>query len=429
MLEPTNRAAMLKFLHPGLHIKRWVLLSMLGLVFTSLGIAYLLVQLYRVQPLPDVAAPLTLQFIDRPIRGAIFLVLGLVAMGVGLYKLNVTFAAAFVRRGRGSLLDEIYSSQTRDRGPKIVVIGGGTGLSVALRGLKEHTSHLTAIVTVADDGGSSGRLRRDLGVLPPGDFRNCLVALADVEPLMETLFQYRFSNGSPELDGHSFGNLFLVAMSEVTGNFERALLEASRVLAVRGQVLPSTLWNLTLCAELGDEVVEGESKVSESTQPIQRVFLQPENPPAYPEAVKAIHEADLVVVGPGSLFTSVLPNLLVRGVADALLTTQAVKVYVCNVATQPGETDGFGIADHLAALLRHLPHAENPFDYVVVNDHLGLPMPATGKVLPVAPEAEGLDGRVVVADVVDESNAVRHDATKLAQVLVHLPVRQPTSAS
>jgi uncharacterized cofD-like protein len=316
--------------------------------------------------------------------------------------------------------------RARDRGPKIVVIGGGTGLSVVLRGLKEYTSHLTAIVTVADDGGSSGRLRRDLGVLPPGDFRNCLVALADVEPLMENLFQYRFNNGSPELDGHSFGNLFIVAMSEVTGNFERALQEASRVLAVRGQVLPSTLQNVTLCAELGDAVtVQGETNVSASRVPIERVFLDPASPPAYPEAVKAIHEADLVVVGPGSLFTSVLPNLLVRGVADALINSNALKVYVCNVATQPGETDGFAIADHIDALLRHLPVDENPFDYVVVNDHLGLPLPPTGKVFAVSPDAErDLDTRIVRADVVDEGNAVRHDSLKLAAALIRLYEKQ-----
>jgi len=270
-------------------------------------------------------------------------------------------------------------------------------------------------------------LRRDLGVLPPGDFRNCLVALADVEPLMEMLFQYRFNSSSPDLDGHSFGNLFIVAMSEVTGDFERGLREASRVLAVRGQVLPSTLENVTLCAELGDAVmVQGESKVSQSSVPIERVFLEPKNPAAYPEAVKAIHEADMVVVGPGSLFTSVLPNLLVHGVADALINTNAIRVYVCNVATQPGETDGFRISDHLDALLRHLSVEENLFDYVVVNDHLGLPMPATGKVAAIDPgtdvDAEGL----VLADVVDEANAVRHDSTKLAQVLLQLYEKQAT---
>ena len=416
----------LKFLSPGLHIKRWILLMMVGLVVASLGIAYLLVQVYRAQPFPEIAGLLTLQFIDRPLRGALFLLLGVGSMTIAFRKLNQTFQAAFTRRGRGSVIEEIYSHRARERGPKIVVIGGGTGLSVALRGLKEFTSHLTAIVTVADDGGSSGRLRRDLGVLPPGDFRNCLVALADVEPLMEMLFQYRFNAGSPDLDGHSFGNLFIVAMSEVTGDFERALREASRVLAVRGQVLPSTLENVTLCAELGEAgMVQGESKVSQSRVPIERVFLQPKNPAAYPEAVKAIHEADMVVVGPGSLFTSVLPNLLVRGVADALINSNAIKVYVCNVATQPGETDGFRISDHLDALLRHLPVEENLFDYVVVNDHLGLPMPSTGKVEPVSPNPEAdLDGRLVLADVVDETNAVRHDSNKLALVLLRLYEKQ-----
>ncbi len=415
-----------KFLSPGLHVKRWIVLLVGGLVVTSLGIAYLLVQLYRAQPLPEIAGLLTLQFIERPVRGALFLVLGIGSMALALRKLNSAFQAAFVRRGRGNVIEEILGQRTRERGPKIVVIGGGTGLSVALRGLKEYTSHLTAIVTVADDGGSSGRLRRDLGVLPPGDFRNCLVAMADVEPLMERLFQYRFGNGSADLDGHSFGNLFIVAMSEVTGNFERGLREASRVLAVRGQVLPSTLENVTLCAEIGDsEMVQGESRVSESRLPIERVFLEPGNPAAYPEAVKAIHEADLVVVGPGSLFTSVLPNLLVRGVADALINSSAMKVYVCNVATQPGETDGFRIVDHLDALMRHLGLKEVPFDYILVNDHLGLPMPASGRVAPVEPDAtEGLRGTLVRADLVDETNAVRHDSAKLAQMLLKIYERQ-----
>lgn len=417
---------LVKLLTPGMHIKRWVLLLMAGLVFTSLGIAYLLLHTYRVQPLPDAAAVLTLQFFDRPIRGVLFIAIGIVSMALALLKLNQTLSAAFVRRGRGSVLQEIYTYQSRQRGPKIVVIGGGTGLSVALRGLKEHTNNLTAIVTVADDGGSSGRLRRELGVLPPGDFRNCLVALADVEPLMETLFQYRFDHGSSDLDGHSFGNLFIVAMSEVTGNFERALQEASRVLAVRGQVLPSTLENVTLCAELLDtETVEGESAVSQSGQPINRVFLQPANPPAYPEAVKAIHEADFVIVGPGSLYTSVLPNLLVSGVRDAFLNSRALKVFVCNVATQPGETDGYRVSDHLAALLGHLGCSEDPFDYVLVNGRLGLPMPPTGKVHPVRPELEpSSNGRLQIADVVDETNAVRHDSEKLAQTLMRLYVER-----
>jgi uncharacterized cofD-like protein len=416
-----------KLFYPGLHIKRWLLLLGVGIVLVSLGIAYWLVQIYRVQPLPDAAATLTLQFLDRSARGSLLFVIGVICIGLAMLKLNQSVLSAFAVRGPGRMIDEIYTYRTQQRGPKIVVIGGGTGLSVALRGLKEHTSNLTAIVTVADDGGSSGRLRRQLGVLPPGDFRNCLVALADVEPLMQKLFQYRFTNSLSDLDGHSFGNLFIVAMSEVTGNFERGLREASRVLAVRGRVLPSTLENITLCAELTDaEMVEGESQVGQSLQRIRRVFLQPNSPSAYPEAIKAIHEADLVVVGPGSLYTSVLPNLLVPGVVDAFATSRAVKVYVCNVATQPGETDGYHVSDHLTALLEHLPPDPLPFDWVLVNERLDLPMPSSGKVHPVPPESDSrFDGRFVRADVVDESNAVRHDSAKLAQALVRLSAERP----
>jgi len=413
----------MKLLQPGMELKRWALLVFVGIVLTSLGFAYLLVHIYRVQPLPEAAATVTLQFIERPVRGVLFILLGVGALLLGVVKLNQSFLTAYVRRSQGNVLQSIYNYRSRQRGPKVVVIGGGTGLSIALRGLKEHTSNLTAIVTVADDGGSSGRLRRDLGVLPPGDFRNCLVALADVEPLMENLFQYRFNHGS-ELDGHSFGNLFIVAMSEVTGSFERALQESSRVLAVRGQVFPSTLANLTLCAEMDDSaMVHGESKITESGRRIRRVYLQPDSPDAFPEAVKAIEEAELLVVGPGSLYTSVLPNLLVTGICEAILRSPAMKVYVCNVATEPGETDGYSIDDHVEALRRHLPDRENPFHYVVANSQLGYPLPSSGKVQPVVPD-EYRNGHaspnVVLADVVDEANAVRHDSAKLAHTLMAL---------
>jgi uncharacterized cofD-like protein len=280
---------------------------------------------------------------------------------------------------------------------------------------------VTAIVTVADDGGSSGRLRRELGVLPPGDFRNCLAALADAEPLMTKLFQYRFSEGSG-LDGHSFGNLFIVAMSGVTGSFEQAIRESGRVLAVRGQILPSTIENVTLCAELADEVhVEGESQISLSTKAIKRVYLQPEFPMAYPEAIRAILDADFIVVGPGSLYTSILPNLLVHDLASALLASNALKVYVCNVATQRGETDDFTVKDHVEALLRHLP--ENPFHFVLANDKVGAVLPAHWHVNQVAPSEDDLklDGvEVVRADVVDPKNPLRHDPKKLAQALMRL---------
>jgi uncharacterized cofD-like protein len=414
-----------RLLHPGMGIKRWALLIFVGILFTSLGFAYLLVHVYRVQPFPEAASTITLQFIERPIRGVLFILVGAAALLVGVVKLNRVLLTAYVRRSQGNVLETIYNVRARQRGPKVVVIGGGTGLSTALRGLKQHTSNLTAIVTVADDGGSSGRLRRDLGVLPPGDFRNCMVALADVEPLMENLFQYRFNHGS-ELDGHSFGNLFIVAMSEVTGNFERGLRESSRVLAVRGQVLPSTLANLTLCAEMDDSAtVHGESKITESEKTIRRVYLQPDDPEACPEAVKAIKEADLLVVGPGSLYTSVMPNLLVKGIREAILRSAALKVYVCNVATEPGETDGYAIGDHIAALRRHLD-GKNPFHYVLANNRLGYAMPPSGRVQPVIP-GEYMNGHtdpsIVLGDVVDETNAVRHDSAKLAHTLMSLHER------
>jgi len=420
-----------KLLQPGMELKRWALLVFVGILLTSLGFAYLLVHIYRVQPLPEAAGTLTLQFIERPVRGVLFMIIGAAALLVGVVKLNQSLLTAYVRRSQGNVLESIYNYRARQRGPKVVVIGGGTGLSTALRGLKQYTSNLTAIVTVADDGGSSGRLRRDLGVLPPGDFRNCMVALADVEPLMENLFQYRFNHGS-ELDGHSFGNLFIVAMSEVTGNFERALRESSRVLAVRGQVLPSTLANLTLCAEMDDSItVLGESKITESGRTIRRVYLEPDDPPAYPEAVRAIEDADLLIIGPGSLYTSVIPNLLVKGIREAILGASAMKVYVCNVATEPGETDAYSVGDHVAALSRHLD-GQDPFHYVLANNRLGFPMPPSGKVKPVlAPEQNNghADPRVMLADLVDEANAVRHDSAKLAHTLIALYERGMPAAN
>jgi len=411
----------LKWLYPGMHIKRWLALLTVGLVLVSLGLAYILVQMYRTQPFPDFVASLTLQFIDRPLRGALFITAGVAVLILAFWRLNVSLLSAVMPNGRSNLVDMVYNHRHRQRGPKIVAIGGGTGLSTLLRGLKEYSTNITAIVTVADDGGSSGRLRRELGVLPPGDFRNCIVALADAEPLMTKLFQYRFSEGSG-LDGHSFGNLFIVAMSGVTGNFEQAIRESSRVLAVRGQILPSTLENLTLCAELVDEArVEGESNISKSSHPIKRVFLRPEHPAAYPEALRAILDADLVVVGPGSLYTSVLPNLLVEDLARALVASRALKVYVCNVATQRGETDGFMVTDHVRALLSHLP--ANPFHFVVANDRLGANLPPHWRVTQVALDGDdlGIEGtEVVQADVIDSQNPLRHDSKKLAQALMRL---------
>jgi uncharacterized cofD-like protein len=304
--------------------------------------------------------------------------------------------------------------------PRVVAIGGGTGLATLLRGLKAHTPHITAIVTVADDGGSSGRLRRDLGLLPPGDFRNCIAALADDEALITQLFQYRFGQGEG-LNGHSFGNLFITALAAVTGSFERAILEASRVLAVQGRILPSTLENVTLVAELEVQAqeaparltrVQGESAIPKAGQPIERLFLQPEGVRAYPEAVRAILDADLIIAGPGSLFTSILPNLLVDDIQRAIRASNGAKVYVCNVATQPGETDGFDVGQHVGVLERHV--GRGLFSHVLANSN-----PLENQILPhlqpVAlryPADAGYE--VCAADLVDTGAPWRHDSTKLA---------------
>jgi uncharacterized cofD-like protein len=319
--------------------------------------------------------------------------------------------------GEASIVDLVYRRRLLRRGPRVVAIGGGTGLSTLLRGLKEYTANITAIVTVADDGGSSGRLRRELGVLPPGDFRNCLAALADAEPLMARLLQYRFPSGSG-LEGHSFGNLFIVAMTEITGNFERALRETSRVLAVRGHILPSTLTNVTLCAATNDgEIIRGESKIGHLRRDIRRVYLEPEAQ-AYPEAIRAILQADLIVMGPGSLYTSVLPNLLVEGIQRAIRASSALRVYVCNVATQPGETEGYSVQDHVDGLIRHA--GPGLFDYVLANSRpLTNRLPET--VQPVTMADRDLPGiNVVLADVIADDNNVRHDPKKLADSLMRL---------
>lgn len=305
--------------------------------------------------------------------------------------------------------------------PKIVAIGGGTGLAVLLRGLKQHTAQLTAIVTVADDGGSSGRLRRALGVLPPGDFRNCIAALADDESLITQLFQYRFGKQDEALGGHSLGNLFISALADITGSFEHALIESGRVLNIRGRVLPSTLADVTLVGELVGESaqvsrVAGESRLTEAPGTIRRVYLQPEQVPAYPGAIRAILEADLVVLGPGSLYTSLIPNLLVPDLAQAVRASRGVKVYVCNTATQPGETAGYSVGDHVAAIERHV--GPGLFPLALANTDQG------GQLLPalewVRREPAGSRAAVVPAALADAGKPWRHDSKKLAEALLQL---------
>jgi uncharacterized cofD-like protein len=410
----------IKWFYFGMHIKRWLLLLMLGVAMAGLGFAYLLREAYVSYTFPSFVHYLTLQFLPRYARGILFIGASTGVVLLAAWMLNRSLLSAFIRPGRDeSLVNIIYNYRYLSRGPRIVAIGGGTGLSTLLRGLKEHTGNLTAVVTVADDGGSSGRLRRELGVLPPGDVRNCIAALADAEPLMTRLFQYRFSEGSG-LEGHSFGNLFIVAMSGVTGNFDEAVRETSRVLAVRGQILPSTLANVTLSARtLDEETIHGESNITERGSRIREVYLHPANAQANPDTIRAILGADMIVVGPGSLFTSVLPNLLVQGIRKALIVSPAVKVYVCNVATQHGETDSFTVADHCRALEKHV--GAQLFQSVVANSNVRGPLPESWRSEPVKVDANAFDGaRVIATDVVSEDNRYHHDPQKLADTIIRL---------
>ncbi len=416
----------LKWLIPGMGVKRWLLLLMAGVTALSLSLAYLLVALYRQLPLPRVFYYLTLQFVPRVLRALLFGVAGLSAVGFAVYQLNRSLLAVFMRPGHDSLVDLVYQHRQLARGPKVVGVGGGTGLSSLLRGMKQYSSNLTAIVTVADDGGSSGQLRRELGVLPPGDFRNCISAMADAEPLMTELFQYRFGEGVG-LNGHSFGNLFIVAMAGITGNFERAIAESSRVLAVRGRILPSTLEHVTLCAELRTDgepatCVEGESQIPRSGLPIERVYLEPSGVRADAQALRAILQADLIVLGPGSLYTSVLPNLLVEEVAQAIRVSSALKVYVCNLAIQPGETDGYTVEDHVRAIENHV--GPGLIDVVLANSNLQVPRGKWANLELVQPTFHLQDRiPIVYEDLGDPVSPWRHHPDNLARCLLDLPLR------
>lgn len=420
---------------PGLHVKRWLVLLMVGMVLVSLGIGYALANVYRSGiSLPHIFYYLTLQFLNRYVRGALFGALGLSIILYALYKLTQSVLGPFLPGRDRALSEIIYNFRFLQKGPRVVALGGGTGLSTLLRGLKKYTGNLTAIVTVADDGGSSGRLRKEYRILPPGDFRQCITALADVEPLMTTLFQHRFKEGS--LNGHSFGNLFIMAMAEITGDFEHAIRESGRVLAVRGQIVPSTLRDVTLIAEMAD----GETRIGESSIPhangngdgdghggvatataIKRVFLQPEST-INPEAEEAILNAEMITVGPGSLYTSILPNLVVDGMAEALKASPAIKVFICNVATQPGETDFFRVSDHLKAIESHL--GTNIFDFAVINSNNNFPLPTsaqTAGIKRVVYDAATVNQRsihAVLVDVVNPRISTHHDPDKLARAIM-----------
>ncbi|MGF1480545.1 MAG: uridine diphosphate-N-acetylglucosamine-binding protein YvcK [Cyanophyceae cyanobacterium] len=418
----------LKWLFPGLFVKRWLLLSATGVLLTSLGIAIWvnLTPVYRLLEFTSGILEAIASIVPSYVSGPLAIMIGIFLIFWGQARAFDLITEVLKPENDQELVDVLLAHRRLNRGPKIVAIGGGTGLSTLLRGLKQYSGNITAIVTVADDGGSSGRLRREIGVLPPGDIRNCLAALADEEKLLTELFQYRFRAGDG-LIGHSFGNLFLTAMSEVTGDLERAIAASSQVLAIRGRVLPATLSDVRLWAQLTDgRLIEGESNITHAGGQIATIGCYPESPPAVPAALKAIRNAEYIVIGPGSLYTSVIPNLLVPDIQRALAQTQALRIYVCNIMTQPGETDGYSVTDHIRAIDRSC--GQPLFDAVLV--HRRSPSPETLKryaeenSYPVTVDREQimqLGRRIVIADVMDENRYtgyVRHDPQRLARVLL-----------
>ena len=418
-------SSLTRWLVPGLGVKRWLGLVLFGTTLLGVGLAILILDVYRTTPetwwLPLISAA-SLRFLPRLLRALIFGFIGMFAILGGIWGLNRSLMAPFIQPGR-RVVDTLTAHRRRGRGPRVVGIGGGHGLATLLRGIKVFTHNITAIVTVADDGGSSGRLRQSMGILPPGDIRNCLAALSNDEAMLSQLFQYRFPNGSKGLDGHSFGNLFITALAEISGSFEEAVAESGRVLSVSGRVLPSTLHDVRLVADVelshsDKEIrVKGESRIPESHGMVRRVWLDPNSPQAFPKALQAILHADMIVIGPGSLYTSILPNLLVPDIAAAIRASRGFKVYVCNVATEHGETDGYTCGDHVRALIDHV--GDDLFDVVVSNKNYLGELPESIQWVETENELE-MELPVYRSDLIDPERFWRHDSGKLAQVLMDL---------
>jgi uncharacterized cofD-like protein len=428
-----------QLLKPAFGLKRWLAVLMVGVVLIGLGLAVLLHELLNSLQWSEFVGFLTLQFLPQWARVLLPVAAGALLVLLGwtrFYRILYTEVWPDLRSFENQeLLAILLRRYRRSRGPRIVTIGGGTGMPQLLRGLRKYTDNITAIVTVADDGGSSGRLRRSMGILPPGDFRNNIAALSEVEGLMTRLFQYRFADrelGDPqaanELAGHSFGNLFITTMAAVTGSFEAGIAESSKVLRVRGRVLPGTLEDVTLCAEVrrlrpDGEVetvmVEGESMLPKAQGQVERVYLKQEHIRPYPEAIRAILQADLIVAGPGSFYTSVIPNLLVPGIVDAICASSAPRIYICNVATQAGETDHFGVEEHMGKLREH---AGSAFPNVLANHRYDPAQPPAGNAQWVHLPRPGapLEFRLFTGDVVDEHRPWRHDAEKLAARVIEV---------
>ena len=407
------------WLIPGLEIKRWFALIFVGSVFIILGILALSnpEQVYHF--LLDIKNSLNVDLV-----AAISILLGSLLFFKGWQKTNLSMLDIHTGKESEGVLETLYRRRKLNKGPKVVAIGGGTGLSMLLKGIKKITNNITAVVTVGDDGGSSGRLREEMGVLPPGDIRNCIAALADDEDLVTKLFQYRFDVGEG-LKGHSFGNLFLTALCSITGNMVRAVKESSNVLSIRGRVLPSTLDDMKLAAEMEDgRVIHGESAIPEAKGKIKRLFTEPSECKALPEVIEAIKSADLIIMGPGSLYTSVIPNLLIKEIASEVAKSKAKKIYVCNIMTQPGETDNYSVASHVNALISHAGSSDI-LDAVLVNNSIPeniSPAYATHNSYPVVLDLENLNPtgvKLVSTKLIEEEQSrnglIRHSSDRVAR--------------
>ena len=412
------------WLIPGLQVKRWFALIFIGTVFMTIGILIL----FDLQPIYN-----TMQFISKIATkiSTEWLAFGIVMIGAAVFfkgwqKTNLSILDIEEDRNNDMLLEHLYRRRKLNRGPRIVAVGGGTGLSMLLSGVKNITNNLTAIVTVGDDGGSSGRLREDLGILPPGDIRHCITALADDEDLVNKLFKYRFNNGEG-LEGHSFGNLFITALCDITGDMVSAVRASSKVLSIRGRVLPATLDDMKLVAQMEDgRIVHGESTIPEAHGKIQKLFTEPIDCKALPEVIQAIRNAELIILGPGSLYTSVIPNLLIKEISDEIIKSKAKKIYVCNIMTQPGETDDYKVSDHLKALINHAG-SNKIVDAVLVNDYLPDNLADKYKdansypVILDTAEVKKLGIKICAKKLIQDSKEglVRHSSTRVARSIYY----------
>lgn len=395
---------MFKWLYPGMRIKRWIMLCVGGVILCSMGFVLAVMNVH-------------------PVWGVILAFAGSFVVWVGIRKIIKSVVTVLLPQREHELVNIMFQRRHSSRGPRVVVIGGGSGLSVLLHGLKEFTSNITAVVTVADDGGSSGRLRSQFDMPAPGDIRNCLVALADAEPLMSDLFQFRFKE-SGEFEGHSFGNLFILAMLKVTGDFEKAIKESSKILAIRGRVVPSTVKKVTLVARHTDgSQTSGESNISKARVPIRRLTLEPESCAASEDALAAIEDAEAIVFGPGSLYTSILPNLLIEDLAEAIARVNIPKIYICNVMTQPHETDHFTAFDHVNVLVEHTQ--PEIMTHVVLNSAVIPPavlerykMEESIPVLNDAEKIRALGYEVIEDSIVTIKDMVRHNSRRISRIIV-----------